>query len=120
MNHVIYNFFHANIFHLIINLMVLWGIKNKLRPHIAIPIAVVSSFLPMYVSEPTMGLSGYIFAELGLMWGNTEHWKGAIRKVLPVIIITMLIPNINGLLHLYAFFIGLVFLYIAKAAAHHE
>lgn len=84
------------------------------------PIAIVSSFLPMYVSEPTMGLSGYIFAELGLMWGNAGYWRGAIQKVLPVILVTMLIPNINGLLHLYAFFIGLVFLYITKATAHHE
>lgn len=100
--------------------MVLWGIKNKLRPFVAIPIAIISSFLPMYVSEPTMGLSGYIFAELGLMWGNTERWKDAIKKVLPIILVTMLIPNINGLLHFYAFFIGLMFSYFAKAAAHHE
>lgn len=115
-----YSFSHANIFHLIINLMVLWGIRNKLRPLLAIPIAIISSFLPMYINEPTMGLSGYLFAEFGIMWGKTGEWKNAAKKALPIIFITMFIPNVNGLLHFYAFFIGFTFIYITKAAAHHE
>lgn len=69
-------------------------------------IAVSVSFLPMYVTEPTMGLSGFLFASIGQMWAQANDTKGMCKVVLPFILITMLIPNVNGLLHLYAFFVG--------------
>lgn len=105
-NHFIYSFFHANGFHLAINLMVLWQIRGKLYPLTAILIAVASSFLPMYVDQPTMGLSGFLFAEFGILWGQTGRWKDAIKKAMPFILFTMLLLNTNGLLHLYTFVIG--------------
>lgn len=115
-NHLIYSFFHANIFHLAINLIVLWSIRNKLQPLQALAIAIFASYLPMYVSEPTMGLSGFLFASFGLMWGKTGRWLDAIKKAMPFIGCTMLLPNVNGLLHLYAFCIGFVVQYIIKKA----
>lgn len=105
-NYVLYSFSHANVFHLLINLIVLWSIKNKIRPFMSLSIALVASTLPMYVSEPTMGLSGFLFASFGQMWGKTGRWLDATKKAMPLILFMMLLPNVNGILHLYTFWIG--------------
>ena len=105
-NHLAYSFFHANIFHLAINLIVLWSIRNKMRPLRALGVGILASYLPMWVTEPTMGLSGFLFASFGLMWGETGRWKDACKKAMPFITCTMIVPNVNGCLHLYAFWLG--------------
>lgn len=119
-NHFLYSFFHANVFHLIINLMVLWNIRNRISVVPSLLIAVAASFLPMYVQEPTMGLSGFLFAAFGIMWGKTGRWKEAARKVSPFILFTMLLDNVNGLLHLWCFIIGFLVVYLMKAVARNE
>ena len=106
-NHIIYSVYHANIFHLLINLIVLWNIKNRIDMLHSFLVAIIASFLPMYVNQPSMGLSGFLFAAFGIMWGNTGRFKEAAKKVMPFILVTMLLPNINGLLHLYCFCTGL-------------
>lgn len=105
-NHLLYSFFHVNGFHLAINLLVLWQIKGRISPVKAFAVAVAASYLPMFVTEPTMGLSGFLFAVFGVMWGRTGRWKDAIRKAGPFILFTMLLNNVNGCLHLYCFVIG--------------
>ena len=115
--HIIYSFFHVNVFHLAVNLLVLWQIKNRLTPVKAFMVAVAASMLPMYVSEPTMGLSGFLFAQFGILWGRTGRWKEAAKKAMPFILFTMLLSNVNGLLHLYAFSIGYIIEYLSKKAA---
>lgn len=108
-NHFAYSFCHANIFHLAINLLVLWGIKNQIPVAKSFIIAVVASFLPMYVSDSTMGLSGFLFAAFGILWGKTGRWIDAAKKALPFILCTMIVPNVNGLLHLWCFILGYIF-----------
>lgn len=114
LNHIAYSFSHANIFHLAVNLIVLWSIKNKIQTVPALLIAIIASYLPMYVSSPTVGLSGFLFAAFGIMWGKTGRLLDAVKKVMPFIIITMLIPNMNGLLHLYTFGLGFIIGYIYR------
>lgn len=111
-NRIAYTFCHANIFHLAINLFVLWGIRGKLFFVAPLAIAFYSSFLPMCVTEPTMGLSGFLFAWFGIAWGRALKPLQGFVAVLPYILITMLISNVNGLLHLYTFLIGLYCSYI--------
>lgn len=111
-NRLAYSFCHANVWHLAVNLFVLWSIQGKLYIIAPLAIAVYSSLLPMYVTAPTMGLSGFLFAWFGIAWGKAlKPWSGFIA-VLPYLCITMLISNVNGLLHLYAFLIGLILSYI--------
>ena len=105
-NHFAYSFFHVNLFHLLINLMVLWSIKNKIDVTLSFVAAVAASFLPMFVTEPTMGLSGFLFSALGIMWGKTGMWKEAAKKAMPFILLTMLLNDVNGTLHLYCFWLG--------------
>ena len=105
-NHFIYSFFHVNLFHLLINLMVLWSIKNKIDVTLSFVAAVAASFLPMFVTEPTMGMSGFLFSALGIMWGKTGRWKEAAKKAMPFILFTMLLNDVNGLLHFWCFWLG--------------
>lgn len=110
--HVMFHFCHANVFHLAINLMVLWQIQNRIPVVEALLVSFLASYLPMYVTAPTMGLSGFLFAAFGIMWGRVGRPLEASRAALPFIIITMLFPDVNGLLHLYAFILGYVFSYV--------
>lgn len=75
-------------------------------------IAVAASFLPMYVDCPTAGMSGLLFAMFGIMWGRIDRLGGALKAGLPTIIITMLVPGINGLLHLYCYLLGIAYGYV--------
>lgn len=111
-HHVLFNFCHVNVFHFIINLWVLWQIQNRIPVVGALFIAFLASYLPMYVSEPTMGLSGFLFAAFGIMWGKTGRVVEAMKQALPFIIITMFLSSVNGLLHLYAFILGFVSSYV--------
>lgn len=105
-SHVTYNFNHVNVFHLLINLMVLWQTKNKIDVLESLLVAFVASYLPMYVTEPTMGLSSFLFAAFGIMWGKTGEFKKAMKAGLPFILFTMILSDVNGLLHLYCYLIG--------------
>ena len=113
-NHILYSFFHVNGFHLAVNLLVLWQIKNDMKPVTSLAVASVASLLPMYVSQPTMGLSGFLFSSFGLIWGRTGRWKEALKKAMPFIICTMAVPNINGLLHFYCFVLGYIVSYFVN------
>ena len=86
--------------------MVLWSIKNKIDVTLSFVAAVAASFLPMFVTEPTMGLSGFLFATFGIMWGKTGRWKEAAKKAMPFILFTMLLNDVNGLLHFWCFWLG--------------
>ena len=119
-NHIIYGFLHVNVFLLAVNLLVLWQIKNRLTLIKAFMVAVAASFLAMYVSEPTMALSNFLFAQFGILLGRTGRWKKAAKKAMPFILFTMLLNNVNGLLHLYAFSIGYIIEYLFKKAARRE
>lgn len=107
-SHFTYTFCHANVWHLACNLFVLWSIRNRMATMSAYVIAVAASWLPMWADKPTVGMSGMLFAMFGIMWGRTGmKWKCA-KAGLPVILVMMLIPNVNGLLHLYCYVIGYV------------
>lgn len=120
--HVLFNFCHVNIFHLIINLCVLWQIQNRIPVVEGLLTSFIASYLPMYVTEPTMGLSGFLFASFGIMWGKTNRPLDAMKAALPFILFTMIFNNVNGLLHLYTFILGYVSSCVfnkSKATAHH-
>lgn len=109
--HFVYMFGHANIFHFIINVSVLFSLQNKIRICPSYFISVLSSFLPMYVQESTVGLSAFLFSSMGQMWGRTGRWKEALKKAMPFILFTMILSNVNGLLHLWCFILGYIVAY---------
>ena len=117
-SHLTYSFCHANIFHLAANLVVLWSLRNRICLCASLFAAVLASFLPTYVPQPTVGLSGVIFAAIGIMWGKTGRFWDSCCVVMPFIVLTMLIPGVNGILHLWAYIIGLIIGRIVTKYSH--
>lgn len=110
--HILYGFGHANIFHLTCNLLVLWAIRNNIRVLPAFIISVLASYIPQMVDGNTVGLSGFLFASFGLMWGKTGMVALSAKTVLPFIVLTIILPQTNGTLHLYCFVLGFLLEYL--------
>lgn len=115
---------HANVFHLIGNLFCFYVLRRhwQLFPY-AIPIAIMATELPvvlwnwntlsLYIpTEPTKGLSGVVFATIGILYGKSIHTShSALRtfyKPLALALIGSLIPHIDWCLHTYSLCIGFV------------
>lgn len=114
-SHLLYHFSHANVFHLAGNLICLWIMRVRVRAVCAWACASVASVLPYTVwswrdmcltALPTLGMSGMIFASLGFAWACYGTWRQVMTRVMPVIFVTGMIPNINLLIHLYSFLIA--------------
>lgn len=108
-SHFMYTFQHVNIWHLLCNLLVLWSIRNKMNVIAAYGIAIIASYFPMYVTCPTSGMSGLLFAMFGIMWGNNGNIRAALRAGMPSVVLTVFLPHVNGLLHLYCYIIGITY-----------
>lgn len=106
--HFTYSFEHANVWHMLANLLVLWSVRRRMNAAAGYAIAVAASWLPMWTDRPTVGMSGLLFAVFGVMWGERGDFLGFIKAGMPVILVMMAIPGINGLLHLYCYGIGFV------------
>lgn len=104
--HISYSLFHANVFHLLVNLVCLWSIRGKVRTLPAFMVAVLASYLPQFCDEPTVGLSGWLFAVFGIMWGEYKHFLQMLKVCLPYVVLTILLPGINGWLHLWCLLLG--------------
>lgn len=113
---LIYPFLHVNMWHLLCNLAVLWTVRNRINVIAAYSIAFVASFFPMYVSCPTSGMSGLLFAMFGIMWGEAGRAKAALRTGFPTIALTFILPQVNGLLHLYCYAVGILYGFVWKIA----
>lgn len=105
----VYPFCHANIFHLLSNILCLWLLSCPLNILATYIIAVLCSFLPAFTSEPTMGFSGVLFAIAGVSWGRTGLFNEMCRRCLPLILITLFIPHVNAFIHTYCLFVGYLY-----------
>lgn len=120
--HLVYCFFHANVFHFLGNMLCLWMMRFPLRFFWSYIIGVIGSLLPCpvlvfgegLVYVPSCGLSGVLMASIGLVWGDLvlkDGWGRGVslglRYVILPILITGLLPNVNFMIHLWCFLIGL-------------
>lgn len=129
--------FHANIFHLLGNLFVLWMLQldRNHTPHEGTNriiegciIAVLCPFLPSFHidlpnfqlstinSQLTLGFSGAIFAIVGAMWGEAFRKRPTkkttslfVTRCLPWAVVGIFIPHVDGMLHTYCLFAGLLY-----------
>jgi membrane associated rhomboid family serine protease len=109
---LVYPFLHANIFHALINCWCWYTIvKMYDTSWMRMLIAYIGAVcVPTFAlsTTPTIGLSAFCFILLGATtfdvarkWYYT-HW------MLFYILVGFLIPNINGMIHLYGYIFGLL------------
>lgn len=107
--HLVYPFSHANIFHLLGNLLCLWLLPCSLRVPKSYLVAVIASFIPLiFTEQPTMGFSGFLFAVIGMTWGRIRQFRKMCKKIAPYIIVTLFLPNVNWEIHVYCLLFGYV------------
>lgn len=108
-NHLLYPLSHANIWHLLANISCLWMINSKLHVAATFAMAVLCSLLPCFVSDPTMGYSGALFAMVGISWGKIHRFKDMIWRNKWILIIPAFLPHINFMIHLYCLVAGYLY-----------
>lgn len=114
-----YAFRHANVFHLMCNLIAMYSIKD-FRWLPSMSIGVICYMLPR-CTENTAGFSGVICAAIGIIWGEYFATGGtrrncarfAVYTVLPLCL-SLFVPQIDGLIHIYALTTGLIYGYIRR------
>lgn len=109
--HLLYSFGHANVWHLLANVVCLWMVGCPLRLGWSYLVAVVCSFLPCFVGEATCGFSGMLFAMVGLSWGKVGRFKDMLWRNKWYLVVPLFVPHVNGVLHLYCllggYFVGI-------------
>jgi membrane associated rhomboid family serine protease len=120
-----YQFLHANIYHLAINIVSLWLIykpfkiiygnrfnyENDLVLFAIVYISSVLSALFTLSSTPTVGASGMVFFILGAILGLRPTKQQFINYIWIFlgVIVSAIAGHSNTLLHIVAFLIGVVF-----------
>ena len=125
--HLLYMISHANVWHLLGNVFVLWIIKGRLYLTASAVTAFLASFMPAFgliwpLEDATMGFSGVIFAIFGVQWGVycQSFWPGGREimrealgefsvKALPFAVLGMVVPHVNWCLHLYCLLGGFAY-----------
>ena len=118
----LYPLSHANIWHLLANILCLWMLRCKMHIVATYLIAVVCSFLPSFsiydcvmqggfsaLSEPTYGFSGILFAMVGVSWGKIHRLRDMIVRNKWYLIIPAFLPHVNFLIHIYCLFAGYLY-----------
>lgn len=109
-NHMTFNFVHANIFHLVCNaycmMIMIWSGVGKWRWLLAVLIASLVSFI-VPCHSLTVGFSGVLFVVVGM---TLAHGKLTWNRCLPVIISLavsiLLAKNIAAGIHIMSCIVG--------------
>lgn len=114
-NSLLYHFSHANIFHLLANLVALFTFRPRWTTcaygYLAASVASVLPFAWM-ADEPTCGLSGFVFA----CWAR-RYWSFRIKPfyIVGISLVSVFIPHVNWRIHLYSFILAII-IYAAREA----
>ena len=105
--HLTYQFFHANIFHLAVNLYVMWlcVTRFKLSQRQMLMCFIISAMVPATLPMPTIGASGIVYAMLGII--NTMVAKKLrFAMWIAVYIAISTLFNCNWSIHLCCYALG--------------
>lgn len=105
-DHLIFHFYHSNIWHLIANGTCIYAMK-RFRWIVSYLIAVECSF---FIVEPTVGISGMVFAAIGCNLGERQAWKGLLKCSASAVLFGLL-PGVSMFFHLLCLLNGYFWLY---------
>jgi len=115
---ITYQFLHANLPHLAVNLYALTAIITKWRPtalQLAAAFTIAAAVPPFLLSDkPIVGLSALFFALCGLMAPSCQRPRRFTAACLAVILAGALLANVAAAVHLYAFLTALAIAIIHK------
>lgn len=112
-SHLFYIFSHANIWHLLANIVCIWLIRCPFHLVAALLVSVLCSFIPCFVSGETYGFSGVLFGVVGISWGIVGRFKDMLLRNKWYFLIPFMLPHVNACLHLYCALLGYLFGYYA-------
>ncbi len=112
--HLVFPLSHGNVFHLLANLLCLWVMPGRLYLGWALLVSFFSSWMPVmscheywtWTDQETVGLSGVLFAIIGIKWGLSGQLRRFVTVVMPFVVAGALLPSVNWWLHLYCAWIG--------------
>lgn len=125
-NWLTFHICHDNIFHLFVNCLALYLIAYRIDYLKSYVFASVSYLLPcpdiqgfLYgITGDTVGLSAFIFASSGLVWGRylafnhiSRHNAKKLTFLSLILVGSVFIPHIDGMIHIYSFLISLLYSY---------
>lgn len=99
--HFLFHFYHSNFWHLLANGSCIYVMK-KFRWLESYVIAVVCSWL---IVEPTVGISGMVFAAIGCNLGERKVWKGLMKCSVSAVLFGLL-PGVSMIFHLACLLVG--------------
>lgn len=118
--HFSFLFFHADLIHLLANCYAFYyfystWLYGRYTLAVSCSIAILSSFFADSIT-PTLGFSGVVFALIGI---NGAYYTSRSYFISSGIILAigLLLPFINGLMHLICFCVGVVLSYAYKTIA---
>mgnify|MGYP002623225641 CR=1 FL=1 len=113
-----YMFYHANIFHLLVNLVCLWRLSGRIY-WLTSSICCLTTCNSLLWSPGVIGFSGFIFCELGIRWGIWSHLGRLTRENSKRVFYLVLLFILTGFIgcfavkiHVYSFIFGLISGYI--------
>lgn len=106
-----YHFFHANIFHLISNSIALFFILRikRLNWKLMIVAYVIASLAFFTATTPTIGMSNFVYASIGLLVPPlySKWWTTRTSIIFFMsILLSFAIPNVSAITHLVSFCAG--------------
>lgn len=104
---LLFHFYHSNIWHLIANGTCIYAIR-KFRWIESYVIAVVCS---LFIVEPTVGISGMVFAAIGCNLGGQGMWKGLWKCGVSAVLFGLL-PGVSMVFHLACLVVGYFMKYL--------
>lgn len=121
--HVIFMFAHVSLLHLMLNLFALWSLiplykAFSLYKMMLIPLSasIAASYFAVMML-PTVGLSGLLYAMIGMLCYNMAR-NGLHRQLFNIIIITTTISiiqskdHVNVMLHIFSFLFAWIICYM--------
>ena len=106
LNNIMFPLCHANVFHLVCNLLCVWLTRPSYHILSGILISFFASLLPEMTTDPIMGMSGILFAVIGVKYGKMGLLTLLAKRTWAFFVITALLPNVACIYHLYCIIIG--------------
>lgn len=113
---LVYHFFHGNVFHLLANLLALYSVSKARLSRSALLTSFVVACLVPATDNPVVGLSGFLFAVMGIVYGyhlpspKSIQWAvvSYIVSAVPMLFTTLVAVEVHIVALTLGLFVGFV------------